>query len=196
MLCEPFSMACNLVNPFADSEQTHASAASPNNSYSSFNPSVAERESSDIDIRSRLIKPACLNTAEASSHIIETVPTTSLPIDSRSSVNIEKKNSSASKKHKTNSSYILDDTAVKSKPPKTRTDKSHDAAANSVGHAHKRKVSSLEKSAIDASKGRPLPSMNYPSSVAVVDNTEEESHISKHKEVRKSSNSPCFMLSY
>ncbi|KAI9111658.1 hypothetical protein K1719_017348 [Acacia pycnantha] len=170
-----------------DSEETHAGTASSNNSYSSFNPSVAEGKSSDIDSRSRLAKPTCHNIAEASSHTIEAVPTTSHPIDSRSPVNIENKRSSASKKNKTNSSHIADDTAVKSKLPKTMTDKSHDAAANLVSPVHKGKVSTVEKSATDASKGRPLPSMDYSSSEATADNA-EGSHISKHKEVRKSPN--------
>lgn len=179
-------MVCNVVRPSADSEETHAGSASSNNSYSSFNPSVAESKSSDIDSRSRLAKPTCHNIAEVSSHTSEAVPTISLPIDSRSSVNIENKRSSTSKKNK-NSSHIADDTAVKSKLPKTISDKSHNAAANLVSPVHKRKVSAVEKSATDTSKGRPLPSTDCSSSEATADNA-EESHISKHKEVRKSPN--------
>lgn len=181
-------MVCNVVRPSADSEETHAGTASSNNSYSSFNPSVAESKSSDIDSCSRLAKPTCHSIAKASSHTIEAVPTTSLPIDPRSSVNIENKRSSACKKTKTNSSHMADDTAVKSKLPKIMTDKSHDAVANLVSPVHKRKVSTVEKSATDTSKGRPLPSMDYSTSEATADNA-EESHISKHKEVRKSPNS-------
>lgn len=169
------------------SEGTCAGTASSNNFYSSFNPSVAESKSSDVDSHSRLAKPVCHNMPEASSHIVETVLTTSLPIDSRSSVNIQTKHSSASKKNKINSCHVSDDTSFKSKLPKIKTDKSHDAAANFVGHVHKRQVSTVEKSATDASKGRPLPPMNS-NSEAIADNEVEESRLSKYRDIKISPN--------
>lgn len=138
-------MICDVVRPFAESKGTQAGIASFDNSYSSFNPFVAESKSFDNDSRSRLAK------AKASSHANETLLTTSILLYSKCSGNIEHKHSSASQKSKTNCNHIADDTGFKSKLPKIKMDKSHDVAANLVGHVHKRKVAMVEKSATDTS---------------------------------------------
>ncbi|KAF7809352.1 ubiquitin carboxyl-terminal hydrolase 17 [Senna tora] len=169
------------VRPSADSIGTPAGIASSNNSHSGFNPSLAERKSFDNDSRSRLAK------AEASSHANEIVTTTSLPLDSKSYGNIEVEHSSASKKSNRNASQISDDTGFKSKLVKIKTDKSHDTAVNLVGRVHKRKVTTVEKSATDTFKCRSLPSKNCSSSEALTYDAKEESQLSKYKEVRKSS---------
>lgn len=174
-------MVFDLVRPSADFIRTHAGIESSNNSHSSFNPSVVGSKSFNNDSHSRLAK------SEALSHANETVLTTSLPLDSKSSGHIGLKHSNANKKSKTSSSHIADDTGFKSKLPKTKTDKSHDAAAVLVSHVPKRKVA-IEKSATDTSKHRSLPSMNCSSPEAITNEAEEESsYLSKHKDGRKSS---------
>ncbi|KAI4314410.1 hypothetical protein L6164_027322 [Bauhinia variegata] len=172
-----------LQSDIYDNKGTRAGIASSNNSYSSFSASVATRKSFDDDSHSRLAKPVCDNTADetcaAASHANETM-ITSVPLESKTAVNKEVKSSSASKKSKTSSSYSADKIGSKSKLTKTKVDISHDAC----GHEHRRKVTTSEKSVSDASKCRPV---RRASSDSIIDGVEEELHLSKRKEVRKSS---------
>ncbi|KAI4328140.1 hypothetical protein L6164_020522 [Bauhinia variegata] len=180
----------------SDIKGTHAGIASSSNSYSSFDPSVAARKSFDNDSHIRLAKPVSDNivddTCAAASHANETL-TTSVPLASKNSVHNEVKSSSASKKNKTNSYYTADEIDLKSKLPKPKVDTSLDAAENLGGHEHRRKVPTGEKSVTDASRRR--PSVHRSGSDSIIDGVEEDIHISKYKEVRKSSASASDRLS-
>ncbi|KAJ1399537.1 Zinc finger, MYND-type [Sesbania bispinosa] len=166
---------------------------------SSLNPSVAARKSLDDNCHSRFAKPVCDNTAEdtsvASAHSKETVLTPSFPLESKNSVNIEVKDSSASKRSKTNSSNTTNEVGFKSKFPKTKSDTSHDVAANSGGHEQRRKVAIVEKSVTNTSKCRTVPSLSSSNIDTAADDIEEVSHLSQYKEARRSSTSSHDRLS-
>lgn len=177
--------------PSADIKGMRAGNADSNHSSSSVNPSVAARKSFDDSRRSRLAKRVCHITADdtAAAHPDETVLSPSVPLVSKNSVNIDVNDSSASKRSKTNSSKNVDETGFKSKFPKTKSDTSHDVAANLGGHEHRKKVSTAEKSVTDTYKCRTITSLNSSSTDSVADNVEGESHLSKYKEGRRSSSS-------
>ncbi|XP_027362089.1 ubiquitin carboxyl-terminal hydrolase 17 isoform X2 [Abrus precatorius] len=172
---------------------THAGISSSN-----LNPSVAARLSFDENCRSRFSKPVCDNTADdtcvSSSHNKETVLTPSFSSESKNSVNIEVKDSCASKRSKTNSGNTTDETRFKSKIPKTKSDASHDVAANLGGNEHRRKVTIVENSVTDTSNCRTVPSLSSSIKDTVTDDV-EESHLSKYKEGRRSSSSSRERLS-
>ncbi|MCH93389.1 ubiquitin carboxyl-terminal hydrolase 16-like, partial [Trifolium medium] len=113
---------------------------------------------------------------------------TSFPLESKNPVNIEDKNCSSSKRSKKKSSNTSDESGFKSKVPKVKFDTSHDVASNLGGHEHRRKVSSVEKSVADTSKGRAVPSSSS-SNIDVAADYVEESHLSRYKEARRSSSS-------
>ncbi|TKY69938.1 Ubiquitin carboxyl-terminal hydrolase 17 [Spatholobus suberectus] len=175
---------------------THAGISSSNGSYSSLNPSVAARKSFDDNCHSRFAKPVCNDTTDdtsvASAHNKETVLTPSFSSESKHSANIEVKDSSASKRSKTNPSNTTDETRFKSKFPKTKSDTSHDEAANLGSHERRRKV---EKSVTDTSKCKTVPYLSGSSKYAVIDDVDEESHLSKYREARRSSSSSRDRLS-
>ncbi|XP_061353476.1 ubiquitin carboxyl-terminal hydrolase 17 isoform X2 [Gastrolobium bilobum] len=178
---------------------THAGIASTNDSCLGLNPSVAARKSFDDNCHSRFAKPVSDNTADDTfvtfAHSNETVLTPSFPLESKSFENIEVKDSNASKRSKTNSSYTTDEAGFKSRFPKTKSEAFHDVAANLGSHEHRRKVAMVEKSVADTSKCRNVPSLSSSIPASVVDNVEEELHLSKFKEARRSSSSSRGRLS-
>ncbi|MCI11504.1 ubiquitin carboxyl-terminal hydrolase 16-like, partial [Trifolium medium] len=170
-------------------------AGSYNDSLFNFNPSVAARKSFDDnrhETHDTFTKPVHDNTADdtcvASTDSDETVLPTSLPLESKNPVNIEVKNCSSSKRSKKKSSNNSDESGFKSKVPKVKFDTSHDAASNLVGHEHKRKVESVEKSVADTSKGRAVPSSSNSNKDVAADYV-EDSYLSRYKEGRRSSSS-------
>ncbi|CAJ2647394.1 ubiquitin carboxyl-terminal hydrolase 17-like isoform X1 [Trifolium pratense] len=170
-------------------------AGSYNDSLSNFNPSVAARKSFDDnrhETHDTFTKPVHDNTADdtcvASTDSDETVLPTSFPLESKNPVNIEVKNCSSSKRSKKKSSNNSDESGFKSKVPKVKFDTSHDAASNLVGHEHKRKVESVEKSVADTSKGRAVPSSSNSNKDVAADYV-EDSYLSRYKEGRRSSSS-------
>ncbi|RYQ81636.1 hypothetical protein Ahy_Scaffold1g107510 isoform D [Arachis hypogaea] len=192
-------MVYNLVRFFAEMKGTHAGIASARHSYSGANPSVSARESFDGASRIRLAKPVGNSTTEdtcvSSSHTNESVSTPTLPVESKDSVNTEVKDSGSSKRSKTNSSNSAGENVSKSKPSKTRSDVYRDVVSNSSGHEHRRRVATIEKSVADT-KCRNVSSLNSCSTDFVADHDlVEESHLSKHKEARKSSSSSADLLS-
>ncbi|MED6209045.1 hypothetical protein PIB30_050843 [Stylosanthes scabra] len=179
---------------------THAGMASGGDSYSGANPSVSARKSLDGASRIRLAKPVGNRTTEdtqvSSSHTNETVSIPTLPVESKNSVkNIEVKESGSGKRSKTNSSNSAGENVSKSKPSKTRSDVYRDEVSNSSGHEHRRRTATIEKSVADA-KCRNVSSLNSCSTNFVAHHDlVEESHLSKHKEGRKSSSSSADQLS-
>ncbi|KAL2662387.1 hypothetical protein AAZV13_02G037600 [Glycine max] len=171
---------------------THAGISSSNDSYSSPDPLVAARKSFDDNHHSRFAKPVCNDTTDytsaASAHNKETV-------NMKCSENIEVKDSSASKRSKPNPSNATDETRFKSKFPKTKSDASHDEAANLGSHERRRKAAIVEKSATDTSKCKTVSHLSGSSKYAVIDDVEEESHLPKYREARRSSSSSRDRLS-
>ncbi|RDY07290.1 Ubiquitin carboxyl-terminal hydrolase 17, partial [Mucuna pruriens] len=178
---------------------THAGILTSNDSCSGLNPTVAARKSFDDNWHGRFAKPVCNDTADdtsvASAHNKETVLTPSFASESKYSANIEVKDSSASKRSKTNPSSTTDETRFKSKFSKTKSDTSHDEAANLSTHERRRKIATVEKSVTDTSKCKTVPYFTGSSKYAVIDDVEEESHLSKYRESRKSSSSSRDRLS-
>lgn len=179
---------------------THDGISYSNDSYSNLNPSVAARKSFDDNYHSRFAKSVCNDNNDdssvASAHNKETVLTPTISSESTYSVNIEVKDSSASKRSKTNPCNTTDETRSKSKFPKIKSDTSHDEAPNLGSHERRRKVAIVEKSAaIDASKCKTVPYLSGSSKYAVIDDVEEESHLSKYREARRSSSSSRDRLS-
>ncbi|KAG5059203.1 hypothetical protein JHK87_000232 [Glycine soja] len=171
---------------------THAGISSSNDSYSSLDPLVAARKSFDDNRRSRFAKPVCNDTTDdtsvASPHNKQTV-------NMKCSENIEVKDSSASKRSKSNHSNATDETRFKSKFPKTQSDTSHDEAANLGSHERRRKAAIVEKLAKDTSKCKTVPYLSGSSKYVVIDDVEEESHLPKYREARRSSSSSRERLS-
>ncbi|KAL2349027.1 hypothetical protein Fmac_003027 [Flemingia macrophylla] len=169
-----------------DIKGTHAGISSSNDLYSSPNPSVAARKSFDDNCHIRFVKPICSDSNDdssvASAHNRDTglTPTTS-------SVNPEVKDSGASKRNKT--SNTNDETRSESKFPKIKSDTSCNEAANLGSHERRRKVTVVEKSVTDVSKCKTVPYLSGSSKYAVNDDVEEESHLSKYREARRSSSS-------
>ncbi|KAK8472230.1 hypothetical protein PHAVU_002G148100 [Phaseolus vulgaris] len=108
---------------------------------------------------------------------------------------IEVKDSNAIKRTKTNPSNTNDETRLKSKFPKTKSDTSHDEAANLGSHERRRKVAILEKPVTDTSQCKTIPYLSGSSKYAVIEDVEEESHLSKFREARRLSSSSRDRLS-
>ncbi|KAI5410218.1 hypothetical protein KIW84_055634 [Lathyrus oleraceus] len=79
------------------------------------------------------------------------------------------------------------------KVPRTKSDTSHDLASNLSGHEHRRKVASVEKSIVDTSKCKTVPSLGN-SNIDILADDVEESHLSRYKEARRSSSNSCDRL--
>ncbi|KAI5420157.1 hypothetical protein KIW84_044079 [Lathyrus oleraceus] len=105
----------------------------------------------------------------------ETVFPPSSRLESKSLVNIEVRNSSSSKRSKKKSSNTSEEFEFKSKVPRTKSDTSHDLASNLSGHEHRRKVASVEKSIVDTSKCKTVPSLGN-SNIDILADDGEESH--------------------
>lgn len=185
-------MVYNLPRFAAEINGTHAGISSSNDSYSSPDPLVAARKSFDDNHHSRFAKPVCNDTTDdtsvASPHNKQTV-------NMKCSENIEVKDSSASKRSKSNHSNATDETRFKSKFPKTQSDTSHDEAANLGSHERRRKAAIVEKLAKDTSKCKTVPYLSGSSKYVVIDDVEEESHLPKYREARRSSSSSRERLS-
>lgn len=192
-------MVYNLPRFSAEIKGTHDGISSSNDSHSSLNPSVAARKSFDDNCRRRFAKSVCNDTTDdtsvASPHNDETVLTPSPSSESKHFANIEVKDSSASKRSKTNPSNTTDETRSKSKFPKPKSDTSQDGAAYLGSHERRRKVTIVEKSVTDTSKCKTVPYLHGSSKYAVIDDVEEEPHLSKYREARRSSSSSRDRLS-
>ncbi|XP_047152505.1 ubiquitin carboxyl-terminal hydrolase 17 [Vigna umbellata] len=165
----------------------HADISSSNDSYSSLDPSVGARKSFDDNYYNRFPNPVCNDTtADTSAGSAHNKDST---VNMKCSVNIEVKDSNAIKRTKTNPINTNDETRLKSKVPKTKSDISHDEAANFGSHERRRKVAILEKSGTDTSKFKTVPYLSGSTKYAVIDDVEEESHLSKYREARRLSSS-------
>ncbi|KOM26541.1 hypothetical protein LR48_Vigan284s002700 [Vigna angularis] len=165
----------------------HADISSSNDSYSSLDPSVGARKSFDDNYYNRFPNPVCNDTtADTSAGSAHNKDST---VNMKCSVNIEVKDSNAIKRTKTNPINTNDETRLKSKVPKTKSDTSHDEAANFGSHERRRKVAILEKSGTDTSKYKTVPYLSGSTKYAVIDDVEEESHLSKYREARRLSSS-------
>lgn len=185
-------MVYNLVRFAAEIKGIHAGISSSNDSYSSLDPSIGARKSFDDNCYIRFANPVCNDTADTS---VASAHNKDLTVNMKSTVNTEVKDSNAIKRTKTNPSNTNDETRLKSKFPKTKSDTSHDEAANSGNHERRRKVAIPEKSVTDTFQCKTMPYLSGSSKYAVIDDVEEESHLSKYREARRLSSSSRDRLS-
>lgn len=180
-------MVYNLARFAAEIKGIHADISSSNDSYSNLDPSVGARKSFDDNYYNRFPNPVYNDTTADSS--VGSAHNKDSTVNMKCSVNIEVKDSNAIKRTKTNPSNTNDETRLKSKVPKTKSDTSHDEAANLGSHERRRKVAILEKSGTDTSKYKTVPYLSGSTKYAVIDDVEEESHLSKYREARRLSSS-------
>ena len=183
----------NLVRFSAEIKGTHAGISSSNDSYSSLDPSVGARKSFDDNCYSRFTNPVCNDTTADTN--VGFAHNKDLTVNMKCNASIEVKDSNAIKRTKTNPSNTNDETRLKSKFPKTKSDTSHDEAANLGSHERRRKVAILEKPVTDTSQCKTIPYLSGSSKYAVIEDVEEESHLSKFREARRLSSSSRDRLS-
>ncbi|KAF1873313.1 hypothetical protein Lal_00027351 [Lupinus albus] len=186
ILSQASYMVYNAVRSFAEITGTPAGLQDFNNS-----SSVAASKSFDDVCHSILAEAVCNytagNTSAASAHPIKAVSSPLVPLESKKSVKTEVKNSSASKRNKTKSGNNANETGLKSKFPKTKSDISYDAEPNLSSHEPRRKIAMVEKSVTDTCKGKIMPSLD--SACTESSDNVEEAPRSKFKEGPSSSSS-------